>query len=74
MGLGIDKPMNMGWLAYTEWAEKEYKAGFLAGYVYDESPDASASHVYKDGYGQGYAFAQMSGNSNAINWQNVRDL
>lgn len=59
MMMNIDKAMNQAWSVYSEWAEREYKAGFVAGYAGNVIPDETFNKVFIEGFGRGYEFNQM---------------
>lgn len=59
MMMRIDKAMDSAWRNYREWAEREYKAGFVAGYAGNVTPDDTFNKVFIEGYGRGYEFSQM---------------
>lgn len=59
MMMNIDKAMNQAWSVYSEWAEREYKAGFVAGYAGNVTPDETFNKVFIEGFGRGYEFNQM---------------
>jgi hypothetical protein len=59
MMMNIDKAMNQAWSMYSEWAEREYKAGFVAGYAGNVIPDETFNKVFIEGFGRGYEFNQM---------------
>ena len=64
MMMGIDKAMNTAWRNYSEWAEREYKAGFVAGYAGNIAPDDTFNKVFIEGYGRGYEFSRMQDHAN----------
>ena len=51
--------------------DRSWENGFLAGQKGDECP-ADASESFQDGYGRGYAAAEMSAHNN--NWFKERGL
>jgi len=59
MMMKIDKAMDSAWRNFSEWAEREYKAGFVAGYAGNTSPDETFNKVFVEGFKRGYEFSQM---------------
>ena len=57
--LGIDKDVNEAWGAYSEWAERQFKAGYIAGSAGDVAPDNTFSAVFTAGYLRGYEVSQI---------------
>lgn len=66
--MGIDKAMNTAWRNYSEWAEREYRAGFVAGYAGNVTPDDTFNKVFTEGFRKGYEFSQLQDYNN-IQWE-----
>ena len=66
MMMGIDKAMDTAWRNYSEWAEREYRAGFVAGYAGNVSPDDSFNKVFVEGFRKGWEFSQMQDHTNLV--------
>ena len=63
--MNIDKTMDDAWLTFSEWAEREYKAGFVAGYSGNVAPDEERfTKVFIWGYSAGYEFSQIRDQQN----------
>lgn len=56
--LDIDKEMAARWESFAQYAERQFKNGFVAGYTDREEPQI-ASFPFKAGFSEGYWFSQM---------------
>ena len=68
MMMGIDKAMDSSWRNFSEWAEREYRAGFVAGYAGNVTPDDTFNKVFIEGFRKGYEHSQMQ-DYNSIQWE-----
>lgn len=64
MMMGIDKAMDSAWRNFSDWAEREYRAGFVAGYAGNVTPDDTFNRVFIEGFRKGYEFSQMQDYNN----------